>query len=1142
MSERLYRFRRCVSPCPRFITVGDSHELCVACLGLSHATAALEGAVCDHCEALPMRVLRSRVALFSSDGQIRSPRGSGPALAEAARRVRSWGSQQDLLEGSETAEALSRPSSADSDSPGRCSASSVRGRRLERRSRSGSEEPAVLGAMEEVEDFRVSDRRHQKSAAPDYDELLDVVTRAVAKLGLDWPQAVRELNAGGRLDDRFLRSHSVPPRRSMPFFPDLHSELCRSWDKPYSARLSTPQLLEFGNVAGIKDCGYGTMPRVEDSLASYLSPQLTSSFGKPALPTGPCRVTSSLVGKAYMAAGQAGACLHTMAVLQAYQADLLLEMDERGGPSEEELAELRRAMDLSLRATKATARAVGRSMSALVATERHLWLNLSDIRQKDREFLLDAPVSTTGLFGEAVDSVVDRFRHVRSQGEAFQQFFPRRTGSRSAGSAGPSQPSTSSHRQRQSVASRGPPRVAWDAGRGVRDALAAAGPSPLCLPRGVAVGRRFGSWTTGRRRVLPGSPLQGLFRDQHVALATSPEGLVPLADFADAWRGLVNVSPWVLRTVVEGYRLQFRVRPPGFSGVVRTVVRPDQGLVLGLEVRSLLEKGAVELRSGFYSRYFLVPKKDGGLRPILDLRVLNRSLRRYRFKMLTIPAIVCPIRSEDWFVTVDLRDAYFHISIRPSHRKFLRFAFGGVAYQYRVLPFGLALSPRTFTKCMDAALAPLRLQGIRVLNYIDDWLILAQSRELAVRHRDVVLAHLLRLGLRLNEGKSVLAPAQRTVFLGVVWDSLTMLARLSPARVESLLAAVKGVRLGHAITVKHFQRVLGLMAAASSVIPSGLLHMRALQWWLKSKGFSPRGNPFRLIRVAHKCLRALSVWKKPWFLGAPCRRVIVSTDASLTGWGAVMDDRSARGVWQERHSSWHINCLEMLAVFRALRSFLPALLGHHVLVRSDNTAVVAYLNHQGGLRSRPLCRLAHQILLWSQRRLLSLRAMFIPGLQNQGADLLSRQGLRPGEWRLHPEVVESLCARFGPIDVDLFASQESTHCPLWFSLTPPAPLGLDAMVREWPRLRLYAFPPVALLPGILERVRREGICLLLVAPFWPTRVWFSDLMALLDGLPWRVPLRRDLLSQDGGRVLHPCPALWRLWVWPLRGPSTWRRA
>ncbi len=97
------------------------------------------------------------------------------------------------------------------------------------------------------------------------------------------------------------------------------------------------------------------------------------------------------------------------------------------------------------------------------------------------------------------------------------------------------------------------------------------------------------------------------------------------------------------------------------------------------------------------------------------------------------------IRSEDWFVTIDLKDAYFHISILHQHRKFLRFAFRGKAYQYRVLPFGLALSPRTFTKCVDAALAPLRLQGICILNYIDDWLILAQSEILAVRHRDVVL-------------------------------------------------------------------------------------------------------------------------------------------------------------------------------------------------------------------------------------------------------------------------------------------------------------------------------------------------------------------------------------------------------------------
>ncbi len=568
------------------------------------------------------------------------------------------------------------------------------------------------------------------------------------------------------------------------------------------------------------------------------------------------------------------------------------------------------------------------------------------------------------------------------------------------------------------------------------------------------------------------------------------------------------------------------------------------------EVKALLRKEAIEVvppherESGFYSRYFIVPKKDGGLRPIIDLRQLNHSVSQLKFKMLTLRQVVSQIRSKDWFVTIDLKDAYFHVSIRPCHRKFLRFAFGGKTYQYRVLPFGLALSPRTFTKVVDAVLAPLRLQGIRILNYIDDWLILAQSEMEAARHRDVVLAHMKQLGLRLNAKKSVLSPVQRTTYLGVVWNSTTMQARMSPARIESIFTSVKRVREGQSLTVKQFQRLLGLMAAASNVIPFGLLYMRPLQWWLKTKGFSPRGNPLRMIKVSRRCVRALDMWRKPWFLnqgpvlGAPCRQLSLATDASLTGWGAVMSGRSARGLWSGRHLIWHINCLEMLAVFRALKFFLPDLRGHHVLVRTDNTAVVSYINHQGGLRSRPLYKLAHQILLWSQDKFLSLRALYIPGYLNVGPDVLSRQGPRPGEWMLHPEVVKQIWRLFYQAEVDLFATRVNAQCPLWFSLAPPAPLGLDAMVQTWPRLRLYAFPPITLLPGVLTRVRRDGVRLLLVAPCWPGRVWFSDLISLLDDSPWEVPIRRDLLSQAGGAILHPRPELWKLWVWPLRGHSS----
>ncbi len=79
------------------------------------------------------------------------------------------------------------------------------------------------------------------------------------------------------------------------------------------------------------------------------------------------------------------------------------------------------------------------------------------------------------------------------------------------------------------------------------------------------------------------------------------------------------------------------------------------------------------------------------------------------------------------------------------------------------------------------------------------------------------------------------------------------------------------------------------------MIPFGLLYMRPLQWWLRTKRFSLRGNPFRMIKVTRRCLRALVMWKKPWFqpaLEASCRRKMLMTDASLTGWGAILEARS----------------------------------------------------------------------------------------------------------------------------------------------------------------------------------------------------------------------------------------------------------
>lgn len=139
----------------------------------------------------------------------------------------------------------------------------------------------------------------------------------------------------------------------------------------------------YSNVEGLCEHGYEKMSWVEEALAIYLSRGAVSSLKAPVLPSKPCPMSSRPVGKAYLAAGQADGALHT--VLQAFQADLLKDLDQGKRQSPEEDLELCRATDLALQSSKQLARTIGHSMAAMFATERHLWLNLSGIKKKENQ-------------------------------------------------------------------------------------------------------------------------------------------------------------------------------------------------------------------------------------------------------------------------------------------------------------------------------------------------------------------------------------------------------------------------------------------------------------------------------------------------------------------------------------------------------------------------------------------------------------------------------------------------------------------------------------------------------------------------------------------------------------------------------------
>ncbi len=342
-----------------------------------------------------------------------------------------------------------------------------------------------------------------------------------------------------------------------------------------------------------------------------------------------------------------------------------------------------------------------------------------------------------------------------------------------------------------------------------------------------------------------------------------------------------------------------------------------------------------------------------------------------------------------------------------------------------------------------------------------------------MRTQGLVLSHLSQLGLRVNWEKSKLLPTQRISFLGMEFGSAPHAGTRSVG-VELL----EYIQEQDAAPLKRFQRLLGHMAAAAAVTPLGLLHMRPLQHWLHGRvpRWAWQSGTLR-VQVTPACRQTFTPWSDLSFLRAGVsleqvsRHAVVYTDASAKGWGATFNGHAVSGVWTGPQLHWHINCLELLAVHLALNRLKRRLRGEHVLVRTDNTATVAYINRQGGLRSRRMSQLARHLLLWSRKHLRSLRAIHILGLLNRTADELSRAA-HPGEWRLHPQTVQLIWRRFGLAQVDLFASLETSHCQLFYSLTDGT-LGTDALAHSWPRgLRKYAFPPVSLLAQTLCKGQR----------------------------------------------------------------------
>ena len=361
-------------------------------------------------------------------------------------------------------------------------------------------------------------------------------------------------------------------------------------------------------------------------------------------------------------------------------------------------------------------------------------------------------------------------------------------------------------------------------------------------------------------------------------------------------------------------------------------------------------------------------------------------------------------------------------------------------------------------------------------------------------------------------------------------------------KLQDLILRLKSKRV---LTARCLMSLIGLLASTEKMVPEGRLHMRPFQFHLKEHWRYPQSLdnllPWTEAIVAH-----LNWWQNPSNVmkGADLHpkdhSIQLFTDASNEGWGDHLDQNSTKGLWSEREKRLHINVLELKAVSLALRDFKDQCQNQTVLVATDNSTVVAYINKQGGTHSAEMCALLWKIMTWCHHYHITLKARHIPGCLNVMADLLSRSNqVQSTEWSLHRQVFKQICRKWFTPHVDLFATHLNHKLPLYVSPIPdPRAWNIDALNINWTNLTAYAYPPTALLHKVIQKIKQCHCLIIVIAPGWPGMPWFWDLVQLSTEIPLQLPVSMTLLKQSHNYVFHNNPQQLNLHAWERTTPRT----
>ena len=554
-----------------------------------------------------------------------------------------------------------------------------------------------------------------------------------------------------------------------------------------------------------------------------------------------------------------------------------------------------------------------------------------------------------------------------------------------------------------------------------------------------------------------------------------------------SWKKLPK-SSFACDIIINGVRLPFVNKLKARQALKRVgplrYYSPRKRRILEEECNRLLSLGVIEeipKTSFFYSNYiFYKIKPDGTIRLIFDMKCLNTLLKKPSFSMLKSKSLFPYLHLNSWACKLDLQDAYWHIPLHSSAKRFLTFQLGKRKFRWMVVPFGLKTAPYIFSKIMYTVIKYIRSQyNILIFCYLDDILILAKSFLECKSHIQIVIQILSDLGWKISHNKSITEPAQEIEFLGVYYDLVNKTMKPMQKNIDKSIKITNKVLNLTISDLKLHQRLIGSLSFCSSYTLYGCYYLKFLHrfHYYFSQGI-------RVIPPSFK--NFLEVWNKSIMYREICIPksqvdLELYTDASNLGWGGALAENgeitSIKGTWSSQEYSFHINVKELLACVHSVKIFKSRLYNKVLLIHIDSKVTLCWIRKLGSIKNELAHALIKELLEIMEKFNIQIRTRWIKGTNNILADSLSREA-----GNLHPEVSLSnslynlICKdlKIFP-EIDLFTDGLNSKCIRFCSSVPnPNSICINAFNINWGgSVPLYAFPPGHLLSKVVFKINRE---------------------------------------------------------------------